>query len=64
MSPGHLAAVQNHGYPVSFLHIGCARHNLDDLISYIHLTYNQLIRIGMLLDFFDSPYYYFFQILI
>ena len=64
MPSGHFAAVQHHRNFIPFLHIRGTGYYLNHLSAHIHLAHNQLIRIGMLLDFFYLPYYYLFQILI
>ena len=50
MSAGHLSAVQHNGHLVTHFYIGRSGNNLNGLRPYIHLAYNKLVCIRMLLN--------------
>ena len=64
MAACHLPAIQNNGHLVTLLHVGRACDDLNHFAADIHLTDNQLIRIGMLLNFLNLAHDDFLQIFV
>ena len=64
MSACYLSAVKHYRYLIPFLNIGGSGNDLNSFRSHIYLTYNQLIRIRMLFNFFNLAHNNLFQIFI